>query len=202
MASNVQGIIHERGIRIGAFASLIFAIMALLANTILPFVVSETPNHGKQERTQSTYFRPWKPTVIQAWTASHILFAITTFSTIFVTSKTGGIIVMGCLGLSWALTLWAPFAIIGVEIATLQALIDSNPENQFGAVTNCDTGVILSLHNIAISAPQFFAALICSGIFWVAHLLGSSDATGWALRVGGLAALGAAWLSRRLSEDI
>jgi hypothetical protein len=28
--------------------------------------------------------------------------------------------------------------------------------------------------------------------------LGSSDATGWTLRVGGLAALGAAWLSRGL----
>ena len=199
----MRSIIHERGIRIGAFASLIFAIIALLANTVLPFVLSDTSSNEKLGRTQpSTYFRPWKSTVIQAWTVSHIVFAITTFSTIFVTSKTGGIIVIGCLGISWALTLWAPFAIIGVEIATLQDLLNSNPEEQFGAITNCDTGVILSLHNIAISAPQIFAALMCSGIFWVAHLLGSSDATGWALRVGGLAALGAAWLSRRLSQDI
>lgn len=202
MAFHMRGIIHERGIRIGAFASLIFAIVALLANTILPFVVSGTPRNGKPKVTQSIHFRLWKPTVIQVWTASHILFAIATFSTIFVTSKTGGIIVIGCLGLSWALTLWAPFTIIGVEIATPQDLRNSNPEDRFGAVTNCDAGVILSLHNIAISAPQIFAALICSGIFWVAHLLGSSDATGWTLRAGGLAALGAAWLSRGLSQEI
>jgi len=194
--------IHERGIRIGAFASLLFAIVALLANIILPFVVSGTANNGKLMATGSIHSRLRKPTIIQLWTASHILFAIAMFSTIFVTSNTSGVIVIGCLGLPWALTLWAPFAIIGIEIATIQELHTSNPEDQFGAVTDCNAGVILSLHNIAISAPQIIAALICSGVFWVAHILGSSDVTGWTLRVGGLAALGAALLSRGLSQEI
>jgi len=198
----MQSIINERGIRIGAFASLIFAIVALLANTILPFLISGPSHNLKPERTHFIQSRLLKPTVIQVWTASHILFAVATFSTIFVTSQTGGIIVIGCLGLSWALTLWAPFAVIGVELASIQEVHINNSEDKFGDVRNCDTGVILSLHNMAISSPQIVSALICSSIFWGANLLGSSDATGWTLRAGGFAALGAAWLSRGLSQEI
>lgn len=86
------------------------------------------------------------------------------------------------------MTLWAPFAIIGAEITKHNGKVGED----------YDAGTILSLHNLAISAPQLVAALICSGVFWVAHQVGSSDATGWALRVGGLAMLAAAWLCRRL----
>lgn len=87
-------------------------------------------------------------------------------------------------------------------MATLQDLRKNNPEGTFEGGTDCDVGVILSLHNIAISAPQIVAAVVCSGIFWVVQLMGGSDATGWTLRIGGLAALGAAWLSRGLSRDL
>lgn len=99
------------------------------------------------------------------------------------------------------MTLWAPFAIIGIEIATLQDLLSSDPEDRVGAVTDCDAGIILSLHNIAISAPQILAALVCSGVFWLAQFLRSSDSTSWTFRVGGLSALVAAWLSRDLSQE-
>lgn len=135
--------------------------------------------------------------MMEAWTASHLLFAIATFSTIFTTSKMGGIIVIGTLGLSWALTLWAPFAIIGIEIAKSS----NGTENNLSPLTN-DAGLILSLHNIAISAPQIISALVCSGIFWLARLMGSTDATGWTLRIGGVAALGAAWLSKGISREL
>jgi solute carrier family 45 protein 1/2/4 len=173
-----------------------------VVNALLPVFVSGISYNEKLEQNYPGQFRLRKMTVVEAWTASHILLAVLLFSTIFVTSKIGGIVIVGCLGISWALTLWAPFAIIGVEIASLRALRAEHDEDQYGNARDFDAGVILSLHNIAISAPQIFAALLCSFIFSVAHILGSSDGIGWTLRIGGFAALGAAWLSRRLSRDI
>lgn len=196
-------IIREDGVRIGTFASLIFAIVALLANVILPLLVcsgTDASRYEKQPITQNRNLSIRKLSIMQVWIASHLLFAIAMFSTIFVNSQTAGIWVIGFVGLSWALTLWAPFAIIGAEIATLREEYEtrSAAECQSGAIPDCEVGVILSLHNIAISAPQIIAALACSGILGIAQLLGSSDATGWALRSGGFVALVAAWLCKGL----
>jgi len=192
----VRGVISEKGIRIGSFASLIFAVIALFLNVILPFVVSGISPTEISGGPQATNVWGRKPTMLQAWTASHLLFAIATFSTVFIGSRIGGIIIIGSLGLSWALTLWAPYAIIGIEIS----MTSSDTENNFELAKN-DAGLILSLHNIAISAPQILSAICCSGIFWLANIMGSTDATGWTFRFGGLAALAAAWLSRGLSRE-
>jgi len=61
-------------------------------------------------------------------------------------------------------------------------------------------GAIMGLHNVAISAPQIVAALACSGIFGLAKVTGSHYGTGWVLRAGGVAALGAAYLTYRFEE--
>ena len=91
------------------------------------------------------------------------------------------------------MTLWAPFAIIGQEIAAVDTRTgaDDAVENQKGA--------IMSLHNAAISAPQIVAALACGAVIWAAREFGGGlDGTGWAIRLGSCAALGAAWLARGL----
>jgi solute carrier family 45 protein 1/2/4 len=189
LSSTAKDRIHEDGLYSGTFASLIFAIITILANGILPLFASlntGTLNHDKHSNTQRRSFEKFD--LASVWMASHLFFAIAMFSTILVTSPTGATCIIGCVGLSWAMMLWAPFAIIGAEITK---------HNGKGG-EDYDTGAILSLHNIAISAPQIVAALICSGVFWVAHQAGSSDAIGWALRVGGFAMLAAAWLCRSL----
>ena len=123
------------------------------------------------------------------------------FSTFFVTSQLGGTCLVASTGLSWALTLWVPYTIIGEEIAARQDLQTNLAEEELGASPEPQAGAIMSLHNVAISLPQIAAAVVCSGVFWLARLAASQDGTGIALRIGGLAALGAALLSRRLLDD-
>jgi solute carrier family 45 protein 1/2/4 len=153
LSSTAKDRVHEDGLYSGTFASLIFAIVAVLANSILPLFVSlntGTLNHDKHSTIQRRSFGKFD--VASVWMASHLLFAIAMFSTILVTSPTGGTYVIGCVGLSWAMTLWAPFAIIGAEIT----------KHNGKSGEDYDTGTILSLHNLAISAPQLVSALIFS----------------------------------------
>jgi hypothetical protein len=52
-----------------------------------------------------------------------------------------------------------------------------------------ETGSLMSIFNIAISAPQILAGALCSLLFWV---IGNDDAVyslGWALRMGGVASV-------------
>ncbi|KAI9884513.1 MAG: Enzyme that catalyzes the fourth step in the histidine pathway [Watsoniomyces obsoletus] len=61
-------------------------------------------------------------TLRRAWLLSHVLFAMTMFSTFFVRTAAAGTALVGILGLSWALTLWAPFALISAEISRRDTL--------------------------------------------------------------------------------
>ncbi|EEQ34086.1 hypothetical protein McanMca71_002732 [Microsporum canis] len=60
-------------------------------------------------------------TLRRLWLISHILFALCMFSTFFVSSPAAGTAVIAVVGLSWALTLWAPFALISAEVAQRDA---------------------------------------------------------------------------------
>ena len=89
------------------------------------------------------------------------------------------------------MTLWVPFAIVGQEIASWQPLMDSSVGDQKAA--------IMTIHNVAVSAPQILAALACSVVFWAAKTLGrSSDGIVWTMRLGSFTTLGAALLAWKL----
>lgn len=111
-------------------------------------------------------------------------------ATIFVGTWIGGTILIASAGISWALTVWVPFAIIGEEL-----------RNEKTTDAEDRTGEIMSIHNMAISAPQIVAALLSSGVFWIAGELGSLDGTGWVLRTGACATLVAAYLSSESGEQ-
>jgi len=127
------------------------------------------------------------------------------FSTFFATSQATATLIIASAGLSWALTLWAPFAIIGNELALRKKRQDAVDGLDVADVISksedeVQAGAIMGLHNVAISAPQIVAALACSGIFGLAKVAGSHYGTGWVLRAGGVAALGAAYLTYRFEE--
>ena len=126
------------------------------------------------------------------------------FLTFVATSQAAATFIIASAGLSWALTLWAPFAIIGDELASRQVVlldaVDDVDDDQVSTSMEVQAGAIMGLHNVAISAPQILAALACSGIFWLAKGAGNAYGTGWVLRAGGVAALGAAWLTWRFEE--
>ncbi|KAL2825594.1 hypothetical protein BDW59DRAFT_146038 [Aspergillus cavernicola] len=178
-------------------------------------------------------------TLRRAWLLSQILFALCMFSTFFVSSVQAATVLLALVGISWALTLWAPFALISAEVATLEeerrarrhrsemaTYNEQNPApqpDQLDASADDDdletgasprspkavddnliqAGIVLGLHNVAVSAPQFLSSLVCSAIFKVFQKPRGEpydDSVGWVLRFGGCAALVAAWLTTRLSE--
>lgn len=187
----------------GTFANLLFAVVALVANIGLPLLVqvSKKDYDTLLERRVSsrllsipTHFT--RLGIPRAWMCAHILYALTMFATFFVTSQAGATALVGVAGLSWALMLWAPFAIIGAEMATRHLSV--REDGELSAETGA--GAIVGLHNVATSLPQILAAVISSGIFWIAQATGSQEGTAWVLRAGGCAALGAAYLTSKLKD--
>ncbi|KAJ5689565.1 hypothetical protein N7462_003957 [Penicillium macrosclerotiorum] len=192
-------------------------------------------------------------TLRRTWLLSHLLFALCMFSTLFISSYPAGSVVIGIVGICWALALWAPFALISAEVARFDVTRHTHPD-QSGASSSgqartggydttsssyvpvssedeprdledrgrehdvedgrakysahseaniAQAGIVLGLHNMAVSFPQIFSSLICSAIFKVTQKPRGEpwdDSVGWVLRFGGCAALAAAWLTKRLAE--
>lgn len=192
-------------------------------------------------------------TLRRLWFFSHILFTLCMFSTIFISTPRGGTIVISAVGISWAITLWAPFAFISAEVAQrdakqrrrrreLRRTASHPPHPQhdssqgYSGVRNRDgndtggpsfasaddghehdgkedddedtvdqAGVILGIHNVAISMPQIVSTLVSSVIFKMFQKprgVPYDDSVGWVLRFGGFAAIAAAWFTARLGEGV
>ncbi|KAJ6001914.1 hypothetical protein N7499_002218 [Penicillium canescens] len=188
-------------------------------------------------------------TLKQVWFFSHLLFALCMFSTFFIYSHQAGSAFVGLVGIPWAVSLWAPFALISAEVARIdpsrrrhrhverafdepgasvggmnyqceaQEVHDEDEEHgDHESDIVCDdvepghskhdddssvaqAGIVLGLHNMAVSFPQILSSLVCSAIFKAAQKPRGEpwdDSVGWVLRFGGCAALVAAWLTRRL----
>lgn len=135
------------------------------------------------------------------------------FSTFFITGTTAGTVLVSVIGLSWALTLWAPFALISAEISKRDAARRARNagrgngddfDGQASGDSEDQAGVILGLHNVAIAAPQIIATLVSSAIFKMAQRdrgVAGDDSVGWVLRFGGVAALIAAYMTSRVGEE-
>lgn len=174
-------------------------------------------------------------TLRRAWLLSHLLFALCMWTTFLVRTPTVATALVGVVGISWALTLWAPFALISAEISKRDAMRRSAlrlrpqsrtpstqdvrdpqpPPQQQQQNANGDddddddagsdqAGVILGLHNVAIAAPQIIATLMSSAIFKALQKPRGQvgdDSVGWVLRVGGVAAVVAAYMTTRITEE-
>ncbi|CAN9178767.1 unnamed protein product [Alternaria sp. RS040] len=63
-------------------------------------------------------------------------------------------------GISWGVTQWVPFAIIGEETAKFSTDEESAEREDEHVWSVVQGGTIVGLHNTAISLPQIIAALI------------------------------------------
>ena len=204
--------LYEKATRIGTFALLMNAVVSLLTNVFVPFLVAPTydsrpvptnaqgetdssPKHGKPApRTVLDRLRIPGFTLRRAWLGSLVLFSVTMLCTLLVRSVRTATALIGIAGITWAMTLWAPWAIISAEISRrdalnrAQKLRDSEsrrnaelsppeldgPPSQYGAPADepdlieeneDQAGVILGIHNMAISAPQILATVGSSIVF-------------------------------------
>jgi solute carrier family 45 protein 1/2/4 len=226
--------LYEEATRVGTFALLIYAITSLATNVFLPFFIApsyDTPS-GASIRSQKSYTTrasrlldmliiPWL-TLRRAWLCSHVIFATCMFSTLIVRSVAAATAVIGIVGISWALTLWAPFAIISAEVSKRDALrrsrqqtdgsVDMSSDDQAGMPPNpilwaslTTEGVILGIHNMAIATPQIIATVGSSIIFkFFQKPRGTpgDKSISIVMAAGGLSTLVAAYLTSKIRDEV
>jgi solute carrier family 45 protein 1/2/4 len=187
--------LYERATRIGTYALLMNSVVSLLTNVLLPFFIAPTYDcvpvatqvPGETDAASSLSADD-KPTMLdrlkipgftlkRAWFGSLVLYAAAMFCTVIVQSVEAATALIGLVGITWAMTLWAPWAIISAEISRRDALIraqknrSSNGASEASSDASADdeetdqAGVILGIHNMAIAAPQMIATVSSSIIF-------------------------------------
>ena len=169
-----------------------------------------TTFHAQLEKFVSRLQIQWL-TLRRAWLLSHLMFALCMASTFLIYSPVGATVLTAFIGIPWALSLWAPFALISAEISKRDTEARRNVAQRgessvdsLAAKNEDQAGVILGLHNVAVSAPQILATLVSSLIFKLAQKPRGAPydvSTAWVLRFGGLAALAAAYFTYRVREE-
>ena len=143
-------------------------------------------------------------TLRRAWLLSHLLFALCMVSTFFIKNVAAATVQTAVIGIPWAVSLWAPFALISAEISKREAEVRRRGHGDTQKVEHDQAGVILGLHNVAVSAPQIVATLIGSAIFRAAQKPRGAawdESTAWVMRLGAVAGLAAAFFTWRIDEE-
>ncbi|KAL9099687.1 MAG: hypothetical protein Q9163_004847 [Psora crenata] len=150
-------------------------------------------------------------TLRRAWLLSHLMFAFCMASTFLIHNPTAATVLTAFVGIPWALSLWAPFALVSAEISKRDTQARRNATGREetageGVVHEKaeQAGVILGLHNVAVSAPQMVATLVSGVIFKLAQKPRGApydNSTAWVLRSGGVSALAAAYFTYRVNEE-
>jgi solute carrier family 45 protein 1/2/4 len=184
--------VRSEATRFGTYAFLLFAMIAFVTNLILHHLEDDVPNSPMLDSVigDSTQTEARISSIAKHWTLAHMAFVCCVFSTLFVETWYAGTLVIGISGVSWAMTLWAPYAVIGQEWAEKDE--SSHNQNHAGSIT--------SLHNVAISTPQIIAAGICGIIFWICKSVNILNPSGWVIRATVCPALLAVQSTRKLSS--
>ncbi|GBC03127.1 hypothetical protein RclHR1_00050035 [Rhizophagus clarus] len=109
--------------RDGSFSLLLYSIVSLAASFILPCLVklaeriTRNSANSKLLRNQLFQFPISFLTVPKLWTISHFIFAFSMLSTWFVTNIFQASILISLCGISWTITMWAPYSLLGEFIA-------------------------------------------------------------------------------------
>ncbi|WPG98221.1 Hypothetical protein R9X50_00100800 [Acrodontium crateriforme] len=168
---------------VASIVSLVFSCFSFGASILLPGFVKRCEQLFDDRILTKPSTQLQTSTLMTLWSASLALSSTLMFMTFATTNFDATVVLMAINGLSWAVTNWVPFALIG----KLRAV-----EEQDGRFKSACHGSIIGLHNVAISAPQILAAGIAGIILWVAQIAGTPYGTGWVLRAGGIAYLAAA----------
>lgn len=232
--------LYEQATRIGSFALLVNSIVSLLTNVLLPFFIAPTYDnqaalsqpapayHGRRNQKRTMLDRLHIPgfTLNRAWFGSLVLFSGAMLCTPVVRSVEAATALIGIAGVTWAMTLWAPYAIISAEISRRDVVLRAQKQQArdaaeltplerlpSGEVTTAATGddeeqdeagVVMGIHNMAIAAPQILANVGSSLIFkiWQKPRGTPGDRSiAFVLAIGGLFVLASAFYVRDLDEQ-
>lgn len=135
-----EDILGEVG-RIGSLSLVVFSSITFIGSVILPFCV-QSPDHQRSRFTprpppgvaaflkKITAIRPDLQTT---WWMSHFVFAATMILAPFARSRAFATALVAVCGIPWAVSSWAPFAFMGVEINKLA--IDPSQNARYSGVT-------------------------------------------------------------------
>lgn len=184
--------------RVGSTSLVVFSVVTFLGSVILPWLV-RSPEDEKVEFTPRppTSLAPileqiekYKPSLLNAWMVSHVIFACSMVMAPFVTSLRSATVIVALCGIPWVLGCWAPFTFMGVEINKVNtpgmnshhrnvsfASIESEPgvlrlhhdSNDLESPTPSSTGelagVYLGILNLYCTLPQFVGTFISWVVF-------------------------------------
>lgn len=156
----------------GFFASFAFAMGSFVASIAL-----KTVDRAKPALTRN---------LPQLWLASQCFLGYCMSLTFVARSGATAIIVVSLMGVTAAVTMWVPFAIISAEIS---ALSTRNPDS--------DVAGILGLHNMAMSLPQIGSTLVWALLFAVLKLYQLEDSVAWVFRLASVPVFWSAYLIYR-----
>lgn len=234
--------LYEQATRVGSFALLVNSIVSLLTNVLLPFFIAPTyDNQAAMNQPirpayhrRSTRSRTWLDrlripgfTLNRAWFGSLVLFSGAMLCTLVVRSVEAATALIGIAGITWAMTLWAPYAIISAEISRRDVLLRAQklqaaqghddvapmeslegdgiaPVVTGDAEEHDEAGVVMGIHNMAIAAPQILANVGSSLIFkiWQKPRGTPGDKSiAFVLAIGGLFVLASAFYVSDLKEQ-
>lgn len=135
-----EDILGEVG-RIGSLSLVVFSSITFIGSVLLPFCV-QSPDHKGSRFTprpppgfaailkKITAIRPDLQTT---WWLSHFVFAATMVMAPFARSRAFATVLVAICGIPWAVSSWAPFAFMGVEINKLA--MDPSQTARYSGVT-------------------------------------------------------------------
>eukprot|EP00833_Pecoramyces_ruminatium_P010983 jgi/Orpsp1_1/1185015/evm.model.c7180000091967.1 len=190
----------DEATRTGSFALLIYSIISLLASFVLPSIKSIYDNLKSSNTDPQAFYR-------KVWIFSEIFLAIVFFSTIIVCKVWQAIVIISLCGVSWAVSMWVPFALIGEYLEIFNNNQDSkNDDEEENTENKLSSGIILGIHNMYVVLPQFVVTFLSSIFFALVKLMeiqeDNFDSFGWVLRFGGIGAIISTFLIPKIDFKI
>lgn len=107
---------QARAARMGSLGLMLFSLVALVTGTLLSITAHNPASRGRRTTVLTSAFTRLTRNIRRMWIMSQALFAMCMFATAFTSSLSGVYILVGLCGISWAVTICAPFALISAQI--------------------------------------------------------------------------------------
>ncbi|CBF83623.1 hypothetical protein AN2982.2 [Aspergillus nidulans FGSC A4] len=113
--------------RVGSLSLVVFSSITFISSVLLPFCVQSpdtkrarfTPRPPPGIAALLTKFMKIRPDLQTTWLISHVVFAATMIFAPLARSRAFATFLVAICGIPWAVSCWAPFAFMGVEINRL-----------------------------------------------------------------------------------
>ncbi|CAO3627976.1 unnamed protein product [Mucor hiemalis] len=152
--------------RAGSFAFLVYSLISLSSSFVIPLFVSSSNERYEESRDSNTfmvklfkkdyrlsclkYLKLSFLTLPRAWSISHFIFCACMMSTMFVSDVTAAAVVIGLCGISWAISMWAPFSLLGEYISKQEAISQRLGEHNGGDEFNLRSHMMASTASLAV----------------------------------------------------